>query len=75
MTTTINLDDDVALVLFELLASERIESSLAGLEAAERHALWALQAHLETILVEPFSPNYAELLEKARASVIERLGQ
>lgn len=74
MTTTITLDDDEALVLFELLASERIESDLPGLEAPERNALWVLQCHLEKSLVEPFLPNYEQLLEKARASLVERLG-
>jgi hypothetical protein len=56
MTATISCDDDVALVLFEMLASERIASGLPGLEAPERNAVWALQAHLETVLVEPFLP-------------------
>lgn len=74
MSTTINLDDDVALVLFELLASERIESELAELEAPERNALWALEGYLEKVLVQPFSPDYAKLLERARASLVERLG-
>lgn len=74
MPTTISLDDDVALVLFELLASERIESGLPGLEAPERNALWALEGYLEQSLVEPLSPDYAQLLEKARASLVERFG-
>jgi hypothetical protein len=71
MSTTITLDDDVALVLFELLASERLES---GLEAPERNALWALEGHLEKTLVEPFAPNYRELLDRARKSLVERGG-
>ena len=53
MSTTITLDDDVALVLFELLASERIESDLPGLEVPERNALWALEGYLEKVLVQP----------------------
>lgn len=71
MSTTITLDDDVALVLFELLASERLEP---GLPAAERNALWALHGYLEQRLVEPFKPDYEELLEQARASLVERFG-
>ncbi|HEY5756202.1 MAG TPA: hypothetical protein VIU34_10275 [Steroidobacter sp.] len=71
MSTTITLDDDVALVLFELLASERLES---GLEAPERNALSALEGYLEKTLVQPFSPEYSQLLEKARASLVERFG-
>ena len=71
MTTTITMDDDVALVLFELLTSERLES---GLEAPEGNALWQLEGYLEKTLVQPFSPDYSQLLEKARASLVERFG-
>lgn len=71
MSTTITLDDDVALVLFELLASTRLES---GLDAPERNALWVLQGYLEKTLVQPLAPNYEQLLAKARASLIERFG-
>jgi hypothetical protein len=71
MSTTITLDDDVALVLFELLASERLGS---GLEAPERNALWQLEGYLEKTLVQPFSPDYSQLLEQAKASLVERFG-
>lgn len=74
MSTTINLDNDVALVLFDLFKSERIETDFPGLGAPERNALWALEACLEKALVEPFSGEYAELLERARASLVERFG-
>ena len=71
MSTTITLDDDVALVLFELLASERLDP---GLDAPERNALWALEGYLEQTLVQPLAPNYSQLLENARASLVERFG-
>jgi hypothetical protein len=74
MSTTITLEDDEALVLFELLASERIQKELPGLEAPERNALWALSAVLERTLVQPFSPNYSEQLAEARAALVERFG-
>lgn len=74
MSTTITLNDDEALVLFELLASERIEKDLPGLEAPERNALWALAGCLEKTLLQPFSPDYSALLEKARARLVERYG-
>ena len=60
--------------LFELLASQRIESAIPDLEPPERNALWALENDLEKILVEPFSPDYAELLEEARRKLIEHGG-
>jgi hypothetical protein len=75
MSTTITLDDDVALVLFEMLESEQIEANIPNLGAPERSALWQVQTSLEKVMVEPFSPNYEELLEKARASLLERFGQ
>jgi hypothetical protein len=74
MSTTITLDDDVALVLFELLASEYIEANLPTLEVPERNALWALGGYLEKTLAQPFLPEYEHLLEDARASLIERFG-
>jgi len=74
MSKTITLDNDVALVLFDLLKSERIESDLPGLEAPERNALWALEGSLEKTLVEPFSAEYVQLLEKAKVSLVERFG-
>lgn len=75
MSRTIILEDYEALVLFELLASQRIESAIPDLEAPERNVLWALESYLEKILVEPFSPDYAKLLEEARRKLIERGGE
>jgi hypothetical protein len=75
MSTTITLEDDEALVLFELLASERIEKEVSGLEAPERNALWALSNLLEKALVQPFSPDYDQLLQSARLSLVERFGR
>jgi hypothetical protein len=71
MSMHIELADDEALVLFELLASGRITS---GLEAPERNALWALEALLQKQLVAPFSENYSALLEQARFSIVARYG-
>ena len=74
MSTTITLEHDEVLVLFELLASKRIETDLPGLEAPERNALWALQTLLEESLVAPFSADYEQLLNQARTSLVERFG-
>jgi hypothetical protein len=74
MSTTITLADDEAMVLFELLSSERIEKEIPRLEAPERHALSALSGLLEKALAQPFSSDHTQLLEKARASLVERLG-
>jgi hypothetical protein len=67
----LELPDDVALVLFELLASEKLEENV---EAPERNALWILEGILEKRLTVLFSPNYLNLLEKARSSLVDRYG-
>jgi len=71
MTVQIELADDEALVLFELLTSGTLEDQI---EAPERNALWALQALLEKQLVAPFSDKYSTLLEQARSSLVARYG-
>jgi hypothetical protein len=71
MAIHLMLEDDEALVLFELLASKRLEENLG---IPERNACWALQGALENLLVAPFSPDYAALLEQARQSLMTRHG-
>ena len=65
----IDLTSDEALVLFDLLSrwddSERFEVG----DPAERRVLWNLLAELERRLAEPFAPDYASLLDAARARV------
>jgi hypothetical protein len=75
--TTIQVSDDEALVLFELLS--RYESGNSGrvlaIElASERNALWALCAQLEKQLVAPLAPNYADQLSAARERLTQRGG-
>ena len=73
----IELTDDEALVLFELLFSYGDSDDarqLAVRHVAERNALWALSAQLEKKLVAPFRKDYQELLSAARARVEERGG-
>jgi hypothetical protein len=67
----IELADDEALVLFELLASGRLSDSV---DAPERNALWALEALLQKQLVAPLAENYSSLLEQARSSLMARYG-
>ena len=71
----IDIDKDTALVLFELLTSRSDLAETLKLEAPERNALWWLQATLEERLSEPFSPEYASLLEAARKTMVERGGE
>jgi len=71
MPTQVALEDDEALVLFELLASGRLAESI---DIPERNALWALEAALQRQLDAPFSSDYAAQLEQARTSLVARLG-
>jgi hypothetical protein len=72
MPVTVTLEDDEALVLFELLASQTLQGSVP---AAERNAMDALEALLQKQLVAPFLPEYAQLLEEARQSLVRRYGE
>jgi hypothetical protein len=74
---TIELSDDEALVLFDLLhdyGSIDDAGTLRVRYSAERHALWALSARLEKQLSAPFQPDYDELLSQARARVEQEGG-
>ena len=75
---TIGLQKDEALILFEMLAS-RLEIPghvpLPVYDDAERCVLNSVLGGLEKTLVEPFMPNYGELLAKARATIVERCGE
>ena len=74
MSITVTLEKDVALVLFALLASEQIVKEMSDLGSAETKSLWALENALEKVMTEPFCSDYPALLEKARESIVERLG-
>ena len=74
MSVSVELDPDVALVLFEMLASRDDLSAQLKLESPERNSLWALQAALEKELVAPLQADYAAQLNAARQSVVARLG-
>jgi hypothetical protein len=74
---TIELTDDEALVLFELLSREDAnlrERQLTLVHASERNALWAVTCELERKLVAPLQKEYPDLLGAARARVEEAGG-
>ncbi|MGH3688939.1 MAG: hypothetical protein ACRDT7_02170 [Microbacterium sp.] len=58
-----------ALVLFEWLAVANEKEALI-VDEAERRVLWDLESQLETILVEPFLPDYAQLVDAAKKKVL-----
>jgi hypothetical protein len=72
MAVPIQLDDDAALVLFDLLASGRLD--LDGLGLPERRALSLLLGALETQLAGPLTENYQQHLAVAGLALISRYG-
>jgi hypothetical protein len=74
---TIELADDEALVLFDLLTREidrHQQARLAGIieHPAEFWALNSVHTTLETNLEQPFSANFSALLDQARSKVVDR---
>ena len=67
---SITLTNAEALVLFEWLARIDELKSPPYADPSEERVAWDLQAQLETILVEPFAANYAELLAEAKRQVM-----
>jgi hypothetical protein len=65
---------DEALVLFELIADYNMEPELKLTEHAERISMNLLVGALEKTLVEPFRPDYLELVRTARARLVEQYG-
>jgi hypothetical protein len=70
---TIQLSKQEALVLFELLPRWGETNALsAPLEhRAEQRVLWNILGRLESILAEPFMPNYSDQLNMARELIQE----
>ena len=65
----INLSRDEALVLFEFFARFDESDDFALRHKAEYLAFSRVSAQLDKALVEPFQPNYTELLRSARERV------
>ena len=62
-----------ALVLFDWMQRVEAEgiswSRLGVVDQAEQRVLWDISASLESVLVEPFGPGYAEVIDAARNEV------
>ena len=66
---TLKLSRQESLVLFEWLAQAEDLELLTFRHPSEQKVLWKLQGELESLLVEPFAPDYARLLAEARMNV------
>lgn len=62
----IEITKDEALVLFEFLSRFSETDTLEIEDQAEERALWNLTCVLEKILVEPFLPDYLDIIKAAR---------
>ena len=77
---TLELKEDVALVLFEFLARhDELDnvspiSELRAEDPAEVLALWEVHGALERTLGQPFRDDYIQLVAAARTSVRARWG-
>lgn len=73
-TITLTLGKAEALILFEFLGGFHTQPVLQITDNAERLALVRLHGALEKTLLEPFSEKYKDILNRARAELIERWG-
>ena len=66
----LNVSRDEALVLFDFLARfNKTEHSKIFKHQAEQKTLWILEGQLEKQLVEPFKPEYKNIIEEARTKI------
>lgn len=66
----IKLDIDEALVLYEFLSRiNKKELKEIFEDQAELKTLWILEGQLEKQLVEPFKPEYTEIIRDARNKI------
>lgn len=64
----IELNDAETLVLYDWL--KRIsEDDEYFQDISEQEVLWTIEAQMDKVLVEPFKPNYVEIIAEARKQV------
>jgi hypothetical protein len=61
-----------ALVLFDFLCRFTESGKLVIVDRAEERVLWDLLSSLESALIEPFLPDYQQILEDARKNIRQR---
>lgn len=65
----IQLSNDEALVLFEMVSRLDSDQGVRFEHQAEHRVLWSIEAQLQPLLREPLLPNYRSLLAAARDRV------
>ena len=67
---SIELSRNEALVFFEFLTRFNKKDLPEIFEdQAEQRVLWDIEAILQKVLVEPFNPDYHEIIKKARETI------
>jgi hypothetical protein len=67
---TVTFSEDEALVLFDFLSRfNQTEHKDIFQDQAEQKVMWLIEGQLEKILVEPFMPNYNEIIKEARDKI------
>jgi len=70
---TITLNKDEALVLFKFLSRfNENDNKEIFQDQAEEKTLWVIEGQLEKILVEPFMPNYQDIIQEARNRIRDK---
>jgi hypothetical protein len=66
----LTISNNEALVLFDFLARfNETEKSEVFEDQAEQKTLWILEGQLEKQLVEPFNPDYKDIIKEARNKI------
>jgi len=73
-TVTLIIGKAEALILFELLFAFHRQPALEIKDDAQRLALLRVHGALESILVEPFSKDYEEIISAARRDLFQQWG-
>ena len=67
---SLKLTKDEALILFEFVTrfNENDNKEIFN-DQAEEKIFWVIEGQLEKILVEPFMPNYQNIIQEARSRI------
>ena len=66
---SVELSPDEGLVLFEWLSTRTDKNDFPFEHVAEQRIVWDLTASLDSVLAEPFQPDYSDRLKAARGRV------
>lgn len=65
----IELNDAETLVLYDDWLKRISEDDKYFQDISEQEVFWTIEAQMDKVLVEPFKPNYVEIIAEAREQV------